>query len=248
MTILTRIGRSRGCISRALPAAFLTLAACSDPAPPPVRPLPAAAPIVSAADELLQRQMRSWEPEWRAAYIAALLQAAAALHEAGYGEEAAALFDVRIRKAPDVLTEGLADHGYEEEIILAFAAGGGDDVTERLEAALENLAGVRETAGGDAYETIRFLMSQSDEAYRAGVEYGTVRQFDAYASAYGFAGLARDLSRDMPADEARELQIELDLLVLMWPTGGPVPDSVPAPEAQIAAQISRARLALAVTP
>ncbi len=252
MTNLPRIRRGLLRFGWALPVSLVGLAACSDPAPPTVRQsppqAPASAPALSAADERLERQIRAWAPELRAAYLEAQVRAAAALYQEGQAEAARALVEEKILAAPEVLTEDLPELGYRAEIALALAEAEREEAETYLEEIRENLETVRTAAEGDAYDTIRFLISQSEEAYRAGIEYGVVRDFAEYAGAYGFAAAARDLARQLPSEAARDLQTELDMLVLMWPDGGPLPDSTPAPEAQIAAQISRVRLALAVAP
>ena len=110
-----------------------------------------------------------------------------------------------------------------------------------LAAAEANLAATLEAAGMEKLDLILFLLELCGDEYGAGVMDAAIRRAPAYQAAYGYAVTARNVARQM--EGADDLVLELELLVRMWPSEGPVMTKAVAPEPAMGTQIARARLA-----
>ena len=97
-------------------------------------------------------------------------------------------------------------------------------------------------------ESVAFLMRLSAEAYERGVKYGEIIDAPAYQSAYGYAVAAREVVSRLDDAVYGALRLELDILALMWPAAGPVPERTPPPELRMSEQFARVKLALSALP
>ena len=110
------------------------------------------------------------------------------------------------------------------------------------------LAALRPNAAGDVRETTGFLMKSLGAAYEAGAEAGTISSAEAYQTAYGLAVTARDIVAAQEDAAYRELRLELELLVRMWPGKGPSATFTPAPDLEMAQALLDIKLALSRLP
>ena len=129
------------------------------------------------------------------------------------------------------------------ETVHAAATAGtpAEEIEEALAAAEANLAATLEAAGMEKLDLILFLLELCGDEYGAGVMDAAIRRAPAYQAAYGYAVTARNVARQM--EGADDLVLELELLVRMWPSEGPVMTKAVAPEPAMGTQIARARLA-----
>ncbi len=236
-----------------LVAALSLVAACSpDPVPAGLRHnMPGAVPDPGGKETLAAINILTVDR--RAVFMSGHVAAGLALYRAGELEAAAPHLLHPVSEMHAGEREGFVALGFDaaifEAVSAALAEGRPSEQIEPLLArAEENLKTVRTAAGGDPKELIDFLMKTCAYEYDAGVDAGEIVNAGEYQDAYGFAVVARDLARDLDADAARDLVLELELLVRMWPSQGPVVDTVPAPELALAAQISRVNLALSLLP
>ncbi|PKP80918.1 MAG: hypothetical protein CVT79_12945 [Alphaproteobacteria bacterium HGW-Alphaproteobacteria-18] len=213
-------------------------------------------PLVSKpamSETIRSEQFRSWSTSDRAAFLAGRVIAADMLFRAGEIEAAAAQLSGLSQQIGSVEDGKLQSLGFLPARIEALSAAlelgrPEEEIAERFADAEANLSDVLSASGAEPAEVVAFLMRQAAEAYDLGVRYGDVIDAGAYQAAYGFAVTARDLIS--PLDEAvyGDLRLELDILVLMWPAAGPLPDRTPPPEVRMAEQFARVKLALATLP
>ena len=116
-----------------------------------------------------------------------------------------------------------------------------DSAASRETAAEANLAATLEAAGMEKLDLILFLLELCGDEYGAGVMDAAIHRAPAYQAAYGYAVTARNVARQM--DGADDLVLELELLVRMWPSEGPIMAEAVAPDPAMGTQIARARLA-----
>lgn len=243
--------RRFGCLSlqAAAFALALGLSACDDPPMPRQPYLPGARPVDASVEAA---RIRAWVPAQRAGFMQARLITARTFLETGREPEAVTALieaaEATYRTDPDVMDAA----GYLRAPLDAVRAAlslerPDDEVHAALEAAEAHLASLRgsEDAGP---AMIGFLMQACAEAYEAGVSYGSIQRPLEYQTAYGLALLAQDIALELNSDIHAELQLELRMLVLMWPAAGPVPAATPPPEFQMAEQFARVRSALADLP
>lgn len=186
----------------------------------------------------------------RAAMISSEVTVAAALARAGEFDDAAE----HLRIALDEIKPGglsrLVEKGFDPDLIdlaeAALASGAAPDETEaKLAAAQANIAEFQANAGGDPVEQVIFLMKRCENAYRAGVSFSNeIDDPIRYQKSYGYAVSAQKAAGRITTDDASRLQLELKMLVLMWPAEGPVTGAVPAPPSTFLSQVSRIGLEL----
>ncbi|MFN4184045.1 MAG: hypothetical protein ACK4M6_04615 [Hyphomonas sp.] len=213
-------------------------------------------PLVSkpvTSETLKSEQFRSWPASDRAAFLAGQVIAADMLFRAGDAEAAAGQLAGLSQQAASAEDGELRSLGFLPARIDALSAAlelgrPEEEIAQRFADAEANLADVMSASGALPQDIVGFLMRQSAEAYDAGVRYGDVIDAGAYQAAYGFAVTARDLTSPLEEAVYGDLRLELDILVLMWPAAGPLPDRIPPPEVRMAEQFARVKLALAKLP
>ena len=168
----------------------------------------------------------------RAARISGRVEAARALARAGATDDAA----VQLRLAiTDILPGGLPrlqEQGLDPLLFETAAAAleAGDLAESELAAVDANIRALRETAGGKPVDLTAYMTRHSLKAYREAVSLDNqIVDPAAFQEAYGYAVMARDYAGRIESDEAGRLQLELELLVRMWPGEGPLTSSPPAP-------------------
>lgn len=232
----------------------LVLAGCDDGAPrisgEPYIPPAGGAPVT---EKIQTEQWRAWPLEHRAAYIAGRVTAADMLYRMGYREAAAQHLKQPVTQINAVDPAGLQAIGFRFEVISAAAgaidAGQPAETVEPLLAeAGTNLMDVLTASEAAPGELVRFLMRLCAEAYDRGVDQVDVVDEEAYQAAFGYAVTARDLVSPLDIETYGDLRLELDILVLMWPAGGPVEGAAPPPEIRMAEQLQRVKLALIAVP
>lgn len=183
----------------------------------------------------------------RAALMSGHVSSAMALAAAGASEDAAA----QLRMAIDEVKPGgmtrLVENGLDPDAFEAAAAAleAGEPADAALAEVTEDMSTLRERAAGDPVHLVAYLAKHCLRAYRDGVSLDNqVANLAEYQAAYGYAVQARELASTLPADKAGDLQLELELLVRMWPSGGPLAGSAPAPLMTFAGQVSRVELEL----
>jgi hypothetical protein len=183
--------------------------------------------------------------EERAVLIASQVAAGAALARAGEADDAAEHLRLAISEVkPGGLTR-LVESGLEPDLFDAAAEAltsdaSLDEIDAKLVAVEENVSFLRANASGKAADLIALLIKRCQKAYEAGVSLNNrVEDPIAYQDAYGYAFVAQDLAAGLASEDASGLQLELKLLVLMWPANGPVSGDVPAPPMTFLSQISR---------
>lgn len=144
------------------------------------------------------------------------------------------------------LMVGLDTLGFDAAPVEAVRAAPQDETA--LAAMDAMLAALRPNAAGDVQETTGFLMKSLGAAYEAGADAGTVPRVEAYQTACGLAMTARDIVAVQEGVAYGELQLELEILVRMWPGKGPSATSTPAPDLEMAQALLDIKLALARLP
>ncbi len=244
--------RRCGSLSLLASAATLSLAlsACEDPPMPREPFVPGSGPVDASVEAA---RVRAWSPAQRASVMQARLITAQRFLETGREPDAVtALLEAAVatyRIDPDAMDQA----GYQRAPLDAVTAAlslerPDDEVLAALEAAEAHLAGLRDSAEGGSAGHIGFLMQTCAEAYTAGVSLGSVRRPLDYQTAYGLAILAQETASELESETYADLQLELRMLVLMWPAAGPVTSSAPPPEFQMAEQFARVGSALADLP
>ncbi|WP_035591297.1 MULTISPECIES: hypothetical protein [Hyphomonas] len=245
----------RGILKLAAGAGLLVTAVACDgqPGRPDTgRPGPLAAKP-ETRETLKAEQFRSWAVADRAAFLAGRIVAADMLFRAGEVDAARAQIagtTQRLSAADDGALEAL---GFEparvEALVVALELGRPEEEVAPLFADAEsNLKAVLAASGAAPEDVTAFLMQLSADAYQTGVKFGDIVDAQAYQSAYGYAVTGRDLISPLDEMVYGELRLELDILVLMWPAGGPLPDRTPAPEVRMVEQFGRIKAALQALP
>jgi hypothetical protein len=186
----------------------------------------------------------------RAAMIASQTAVAAALARAGENDAAAehlrrAITEIKPGGLSRLVGKGL-DPDLFDKAAESLASGGAPEEAGAALAAVEaNADELQANAGGDTVELIVFLMKRCENAYRSGVTFSN--EIDnplSYQKAYGYAVTAQELAGSLDPEEASGLQLELKMLVMMWPAEGPVAGDLPAPPSTFLSQLSRVGLEL----
>ncbi|WP_321490563.1 hypothetical protein [uncultured Hyphomonas sp.] len=186
----------------------------------------------------------------RAAMIASEVTVAAALARSGQLDDAAE----HLRIAIDDIRPGglsrLVEKGFDPDLIesaeAALSDGAApDEIEARIAAAEANVAEFQANAGGDPVALVIFLVKRCENAYRAGVSFSNeIDDPILYQKAYGYAVTAQEAADRIESGDASGLQLELRMLVLMWPSIGPIAGDVPAPPSTFLSQVSRIGLEL----
>jgi len=224
----------------------LLIAACGDEGVRPGEPYFAEPASQEAAKALGKTQPADLTGSQRAALVYAHAATALALLRAGDAEGGARHLAQLDATAHPGLMVGLDTLGFDPAPLAAVAAAPQDEAAHI--AAETMLAALRPNATGDVKETTEFLMKALGTAYEAGADAGTISDIEAYQTAYGLAVAARDIVAAQPDEAYGALRLELELLVRMWPAAGPIADSTPAPDAEMALALSNVKLALAGLP
>ena len=190
--------------------------------------------------------VRILSAEKRVAVMAGHVAAGIDLYRAGEPDLAAAQLDSAVSRETATERNGFDRFGFDPEAfetVHAAATAGtpAEEIEEALTAAEANLAATLEAAGMEKLDLILFLLELCGDEYGAGVMDAAIRRAPAYQAAYGYAVTARNVARQM--EGADDLVLELELLVRMWPSEGPVMTKAVAPEPAMGTQIARARLA-----
>lgn len=232
-----------------------TLAGCDAGPPRVVKPDANARHLggISAGSVDAAEQFGSWAPVNQLAFLAGKVSAARQLFMVGDTASAKRLLDGLGRQAASADAGALRELGFEPQRLDALAdamtLGRPDgDVAELLESTLGNLSGAIASSESSPKETVNFLMIRSAEAYEQAVRFGEIVDLDAYQTAYGNAVAARELVSGLEGQGYEQLSLELGMLVMMWPTGGPLAARTPPPEFRMAEQFARVRLVLAEEP
>ena len=242
-------------LKRSIAAGLLLLtAACEDqPGRPELGQLDPVAVKPATSDKIKSEEFRTWAPSDRAAFLAGRVLAAGKLLEAGHAEAALAQLTGAEQRQSTVKDGALESLGFEparlEAVIAALELDRPAEEIEPLLAGAESsLFAALAASDVPPKESVAFLMRLSAEAYERGVKYGEIIDAAAYQSAYGYAVAAREVVS--PLDDAvyGALRLELDILALMWPAAGPVPERTPPPELRMSEQFARVKLALSALP
>ncbi|MEQ3648656.1 hypothetical protein [Hyphomonas sp.] len=190
--------------------------------------------------------VRILSAEKRVAVMAGHVAAGIALYRAGEPDQAAAQLESATSSETATERTGFDRFGFDREAFetvhaAATAETPAEEVEEALAAAEANLALMLEAAGMEKLDLILFLLELCGDEYGAGVMDAAIHRAPAYQAAYGYAITARNVARQM--EGAGDLVLELELLVRMWPSEGPVMTEAVAPEPAMGTQIARARLA-----
>ena len=185
----------------------------------------------------------------RLAFMTGHVEAGLALYRAGDAASAAPHLLHPVSETHADERAGLDELGFDaslfETVSKALEEGKpAAEVEPQLAAAEANLAAMRAKAGGDPAEVIAFLMEMVAAEYAAGVSDGAVSDPAEYQDAFGFAIAAKDIAAGIDGDAGAKVNAELDQLIAMFPTGGPIAPSEPAPAGQVSALASRVTLAL----
>lgn len=244
-----------GFLKLAAGAGFLLIVAACDEPPPGAGaggfdPL-AAKPATH--DPIKAEQFRSWPASDRAAFVAGRVIAADMLYRAGAGDAAAAQIAGVTQQVMPGDDGALAALGFESALVEALAAAlelgrPEEEIAPLFVQAETNVSAAIAASGAAPEDVTAFLMQLSADAYGAGVKYGEIIDAKAYQSSYGYALAARDLISPLDEGVYGDLRLELDILVLMWPAAGPLPDRTPPPEVRMAEQFGRVKAALTKLP
>ena len=184
--------------------------------------------------------------EFRVAFMSGHVEAGLALYRAGAPEEAASHLLHPVSETHAAEREGIDALGFEAEIFeqVSQALDEGRPASEiepMLAQAEAILALLQANAGGDARAIIAYLMDVTAEEYAIGVSGGVVTDPGEYQDAFGFATVALQQAQRL-GDEP--LIAAIDALVGLWPAGGPLAASTPAPVEEINVRIAGVRSAL----
>jgi hypothetical protein len=235
-------------------ASLVLVVACDGrPARPELGELDPQARKPVASDTIKSEQSRSWAPSERVAFLMGHVIAADMLFRGGEREAATAQLEGLPNRFSTADGGALRALGFEPERINMLSAGlelgrAEDEIARLFAEAEANLSAALAASATAPEDTVTFLMRQSAEAYDLGVKYGEVEDDKAYQAAFGFAVAARDLISPLDQAVYGDLRLELDILVLMWPSSGPLPGRIPPPEMRMSEQFARGKLALTRLP
>lgn len=187
--------------------------------------------------------------ENRLAFMTGHVEAGLALYRAGEPEMAAPHLLHPVSETHAAERAGLEELGFEaalfETVSEALEQGRpAAEIDDQLTAAQSNLRDVRERAGGDPAQIIRFLMGVVIEEYEIAITDGSVTDPGEYQDAYGFSVVARELAESLEGATAVSVAAEIDALVALWPEGAPIPPDDPAPVERVSAYVTRVTAAL----
>lgn len=185
----------------------------------------------------------------RVVFMAGHVEAGLALYRAGDTEAAAKHMMHPVDETHASEREGLEALGFDpapyEAVAAALEAGKpASEVGPQLTATENNIAAMREAAGGDPAGQIRYLMETAIEEYSAGVKDGAVTDAGEYQDAWGFVKVAGDIAIGIEGPKGAAIRETLAEMLGLWPDGAPVVGDNPAPAGQISALASRVLLDL----
>ncbi|MEM7665871.1 MAG: hypothetical protein AAF250_08440 [Pseudomonadota bacterium] len=185
----------------------------------------------------------------RVAFMSGHVAAGLALYRSGRSEEAAPHLMHPVSETHEAERAGLAELGFDaapfEAVSKALEAGKpAEDVEPQIEAAQANLVTVRNAAGGNTAEIIRFLMDTAVEEYAIAVPDDTVTDAGEYHDAWGFVTVARQMADDLDGPKVDAVKANLDEMIALWPGDAPITPETPAPKEQISTLASRVILDL----
>lgn len=185
----------------------------------------------------------------RVAFMAGHVEAGLALYRAGDAKAAAPHLLHPVSETHADERAGLDALGFDPSLFQTVSQAleegkPASDIEPQLKAAEANLAEVRNKAGGDPKETIAFLMDTLAAEYKVAVTGGKVSDPGEYQDAYGFAVVAKDLAGELQEDATTKVEGEIDELIALFPSAGPIPPDQPAPVGQVSALASRVTLSL----
>lgn len=187
--------------------------------------------------------------EKRVAFMSGHVEAGLALYRAGVPEQAARHLQHPVSETHASERAGIDALGFDQAVFQKVSAALADgtpagEVESLLTEAEANIDLLQRNAGGDPVDLILFLMDVCVEEYQAGVLEAGIRNLGEYQDAYGFAVAARNYASRIEDRDTGALMLELELLVRMWPSEGPVETEAVAPFAMIASQAARVKLEL----
>lgn len=185
----------------------------------------------------------------RLAFMSGHVAAGIALYRAGEPEAAAPHLLHPVSETHASERKGLEELGFDpvpfEAVSKALEEGKpAAEIEPQLETAEADLRELRQKAGGDPYELIRYLMDVTVEEYAIAVPAATVTDAGEYQDAWGFVTVARELAADLDGPRADDIRKALDGLLTLWPEKAPIVPNDPAPLGQVSAAASRVGLAL----
>ena len=216
-------------------AAGAVLAACGGSGPQPAE-----------TDSTGHAAMETLPVQFRVAFMSGHVEAGLALYRAGVPDQAARHLLHPVSETHAAEREGIDALGFDPAIFHQVSAALEEgrpaaEIEPMLAAAEANLALLQENAGGDARTIIAYLMDVTAEEYNIGVTGGEITDPGEYQDAYGFSVVAARLARRTGDDD---LIAAAAALAALWPEGGPVAASSPAPVADVMAGINAVRAAL----
>ncbi|MEL6528322.1 MAG: hypothetical protein AAGK01_04490 [Pseudomonadota bacterium] len=188
----------------------------------------------------------------RVVFMSGHVAAGIALYRAGNSEAAAPHLLHPVSETHADERAGLAELGFDaspfESVSAALEAGKpAEEIEPQLNAAEANIAKLRQDAGGDTAELIRYLMEVASEEYAIAVPDTSVVDPAEYQDAWGFVVIARELADGLDAPKASEVRTTLDTMLSLWPDDAPIPPDNPASAGQVSALASRVALDLPQT-
>lgn len=225
----------RGMTGMALCAAAAILVACGENSAPPAE-----------TETSEHGTMETLPVEFRVAFMSGHVEAGLALYRAGAPDQAAPHLLHPVSETHAAERAGIDALGFTpdvfEQVSAALEEGrSASEIEPMLAAAEANLALLQHNAGGDPRAIIAYLMDVTEEEYEIGVSNGQITDPGEFQDAFGFSVVAARLARRTGDDN---LAAAIDALVSLWPDGGPLASSTPAPGADISDAINAVRAAL----
>lgn len=193
--------------------------------------------------------METLPVEKRVAFMSGHVEAGLALFRAGAPDQAAKHLLHPVSETHEAERAGIVALGFDQDIFIAVsealdAGRPADEIAPQLAAAEANMALMQTRAGGDPVDIISYLMDTVFEEYRIGVTEGQITDPGEYQDAFGFTVVALDIAQRIEDKDTSRLIRELETLLAMWPSTGPLAESVPAPVSDVVAQTSQVHIAL----
>jgi len=190
--------------------------------------------------------METLPVQFRIAFMSGHVEAGLALYRAGAPDQAARHLLHPVSETHAAERAGIDALGFNPDIFrqVSTALDEGRPASEigpMLAQAEANLGLLQDNAGGDPRTIIAYLMDVTAEEYGIGVTDGEITDPGEYQDAFGFAVVAARLARHINDDD---LIAASDALVALWPDGGPLASSTPAPATSVSDAINAVRAAL----
>jgi len=193
--------------------------------------------------------METLAVEKRVAFMSGHVEAGLALFRAGAPDQAAKHLLHPVSETHEAERAGIDALGFEQDIFIQVSEAldqgrPADEIEPQLAAAEANMALMQANAGGDPVEIISYLMDTVFDEYRIGVTDGAITDAGEYQDAFGFTVVALNIASRIEDKNTARLIAELETLLAMWPSTGPLADSAPTPVSELIAQTSRVHIAL----